>query len=102
MDVPIQNQNSHLLISAKMKHSMCVMRSAALMRRIKELEQEEKKCKNLIRLSRESLNHHTSSTTNPHQQINHSKISLNFNISSSIRLFILTPSSTQSFTRTFR
>lgn len=45
------------------------MRSAALIRQIKELEQEEKKAKNLMRLSRESLNHH--STTG--HQINHTK-----------------------------
>lgn len=69
MDVPIQNPNSHSLISAKMKHSICVMRSAALMRQIKELEQEEKKAKSLMRLSRESLNHHSTGT----HQINHTK-----------------------------
>lgn len=69
MDVPIQNPNSHSLISAKMKHSICVMRSAALMRQIKELEQEEKKAKSLMRLSRESLNHHSTGT----HQINHAK-----------------------------
>ncbi|KAK4337050.1 hypothetical protein RND71_044126 [Anisodus tanguticus] len=52
MDAPYSN--SHALISAKMKHSMCVMRSAALHRRIKELELEEKK-----KLKNIENNHHS-------------------------------------------
>lgn len=35
--------NSKMLVSAKMKHSICVMRSASLHKRLKEIEMEEKR-----------------------------------------------------------
>ncbi|XP_046916892.2 uncharacterized protein LOC124497290 isoform X1 [Dermatophagoides farinae] len=41
MDIPYSNHQT--LISAKMKHSMCVMRSASLHKRVVELETEEKR-----------------------------------------------------------
>lgn len=52
MDIPYSNHQT--LISAKMKHSMCVMRSASLHKRVLELETEEKR---LLKAAMEASHH---------------------------------------------
>lgn len=61
MDTPYSNEQ--ILISAKMKHSMCVMRSTSLHKRIQEKEAEEKR---QMRASQEYIHVRQSSRESTH------------------------------------
>lgn len=81
MDAP--SSNAHTLISAKMKHSMCVMRSAALHRRLREEDEEKRREKRMARAaSRDKLNRsneHLSTLANPNDTVNNNAVQVTNN-----------------------
>ncbi|KAH9419778.1 ubiquitinyl hydrolase [Dermatophagoides pteronyssinus] len=69
MDIPYSNHQT--LISAKMKHSMCVMRSASLHKRVVELETEEKRLLKAAAL--EAASHHSRQSSRDSSYGRHSR-----------------------------